>query len=1121
MVALTGSGEIFSLQAKGHAAADGWVSIDGGGELRGNVVAELVLCHGISAAVGAEIAVMAEARLGALWVFTSSASGDASAQAQASARGIFSGNIFEDFGAALNAGADASGSASGQLAAGLDVAGLGALAELLFDEIEDSLPLDLLYTFLNELKIEGGIKGSAYAGATAVAEAAIAGNLLADPSSFEIAIGASAAGGVGAGGKGFIHCELENPRRCAVNSAELVAAQVAAAAREQLPASAHPLVEYVELLMPVVSGAAWDLGQVTALEALAPPDVFADRLVRVVASQLQRWVLDRVVDVGLSAAAEFIRQVPVYAALAGLSEAQRTALADRLGGIAADLPDQPISLSRLGETADSILSALTDSFGEQMRQALGRPLALAWTAAAAVIAVRDPVAAGNVTGSAISTEPEDFFRDELLAVPALPTFVRSEWAAVLGGTVGPDANFADCVNFMIAASIGDQLAAEPNLRPLLTDVAERFDVTIGELVEAVLTIGLGGSLGTTEIYRRVRGLIADGIDDVIVGDLLPQLLTVMPPNNPSRRWIRDALEPSVLAMRHFVLGRVDALVIGDVSGSTSLFVNQLRTLLGVLAGKLLLRNLQVLTTVLTDYVLGLMPVELRRLATQIRADGAASMLGPWVDVVSTLIPLPELIDRDTLEDASRSLLAGLLDTGAEAIEVYTPERRQAISSLQQRALRVDDLGVDYSSSDSVDEFVDNILDCSFVPDPAAVPELVDLMLTILSEQLNIVVTRSGPLLTTFCQAVATPWLKGIQDEFRQTLSDWEESIHDLGRKIEDLDNGIQQALSDAENALQDFHDNLTDAEAELRSQETRDRVREDVHEAGRQTAFAILGEAGVFLFEGLWAVSGFIVDPALEVLADATHWLGDAVEGAADAVAAFAAIETELSQRVKAALLGVDFGDIAQFLGVSDVVDAALGAVRQPNVRSYVRAAVNARARRSAALDRRDEAERDAAVARAKRTTFSRRLDATNTRSITPRILEPAALMAARTAPVHGGLPIARVALGHGDQRLFAGSGVPSRLTLLLNGTPVTLDPGHLAEVPDGIEIRRTLSAPDGLHSGVNILECAVAQPKPRPHDLAGRKGTERDTVAFLWHPKGGTLPRPTLRPPRLPGRIS
>src|SRR5215211_5718871 len=96
MVALTASGEVFSLQAKGHAGADGWVSIDGGGELRGNVVAELVLCHGVSAAVGAEIAAMLEARLGALWAFTSSASGDASAQAQASARGIFSGNIFED-----------------------------------------------------------------------------------------------------------------------------------------------------------------------------------------------------------------------------------------------------------------------------------------------------------------------------------------------------------------------------------------------------------------------------------------------------------------------------------------------------------------------------------------------------------------------------------------------------------------------------------------------------------------------------------------------------------------------------------------------------------------------------------------------------------------------------------------------------------------------------------------------------------------------------------------------------------------------------------------------------------------------------------------------------------------
>ena len=67
MVSLTASGEIFSLRAPFDAQSqEGWLTADGEAVIGADVMAELSLCHGISAAVGAEIALGVNANLGAL-----------------------------------------------------------------------------------------------------------------------------------------------------------------------------------------------------------------------------------------------------------------------------------------------------------------------------------------------------------------------------------------------------------------------------------------------------------------------------------------------------------------------------------------------------------------------------------------------------------------------------------------------------------------------------------------------------------------------------------------------------------------------------------------------------------------------------------------------------------------------------------------------------------------------------------------------------------------------------------------------------------------------------------------------------------------------------------------------
>jgi len=1091
VVALTASGEIFSLRAEGGLAADEWARAAGGARLRGDVMAELALCHGISAALGAQVAAEAQARLGALWILAASGDADASAQARAFARGLFSGNVFDDFGVALQAGAEASASASAQAAAGLDAAGVAALA----GEALDGLALDLFLAFLNEVRIEGGAKAVAYAGASALAEVAVAGNLLAEPSRFEIAAGASAALATGAGARAFFRCELDDPKRLAANSAELIAAEVASAARAHLPASAHGLVEFLELLVPVAFGCAWEVGEVSALDSLASPDAFAERLIRVVSGQVQRWVLDRGVELGLERAAAALAELPVLAGLDDLDPLDREALADRLDAIADALSGRPVAIAELADTAGAIVAAVAEVLGDGVARSLRRPLALAWTAAAAVIALRDPVATGSAGASVagLGAVEATSAAGQGLAVPDLPAFVRAEWSVLLGGRVGRRATFGDCIDVLVAAGLGRDLERVPRLGPLLRELAGRLDLTVGDLVEAALAAGLGRGLTRTDLYQRLRDLVAEGIDGAIATELLPRLRAALPADDGARRWVDEAAAPSLLALRSFGLERLDALVTGAVSGDLGPFLTRLRTLLGVLAGKLVLRNVEVLAEVLTDHVLDGLPAELRRLAGEVERGAGGPVVGDWARVVPALLPPVVLAEPDDVARASRTLLAGLLEAAAEGLEVYTPARRRALAALQRRAWRVDDLAVDYADPAGVGGFVDDVLDCSFIPDPEAVVELATLSLTLLAEQLARTVPRAATLLVEFFATVTAPAVAELQRGLRGALGVLDRGLERVRELIDELDGALREALEDLEDALRDLDAALDAAQRALGSQDTRDRVREEIRKAGRATAIDTLGDGGGVVFDVAWAAFGWVVDPALAVLGATAGWLDDAVEGAADVVQAAGEVEAELARRARAAMFGVDLGDLADFLGLGDIVDAVGSAARQPGVQSALDSATGAGRRRDRARERRDRTQEELGEARAQRRALVVRRAGMNTRAVTLRILDPAPLRGdPRRAIAHAGLVELRVALGGGDARLLAPR-APRRLEVSLNGAPVRLAPSHLVAAPNGAQLRRPLTAADGLRPGLNVVECAVAQP---------RGDAARQAVAFAVHPR-------------------
>lgn len=1124
MVALTASGEIFSLKLEGGVALDEWIRLAGGARLRSDVTAELNVCHGVSASAGAQVIAEAQARLGALWVLAASGDADASAQARAFAKGTFSGNIFEEFGAALSVGAEASVSASAQAAAGLDVAGIATLAELALDTTADALALDLFYAFLNEVRIEGGAKAEAIAGAAAFATAAVAGNFMEEPSRFQILLEAGAAPGVGGAAAAFFRCELDNPKRMATNCAELIAAEIAAAARANLPVDAHGLIQYVELLVPIAFCAAWDLAELTTLDSLGAPEAYAGRLIRVVAGQLQRWVLDRAVELGLEAASQWLADILVSASLGGVRQAEREQLADQLDAIADGLPTQPISLARLGEAATDVVLAVTDIVGAEPAAALRRPLALAWTAAAAVIAVRDPLASGLISTSVVGVGPVDLLSGEVLAIPTPPSFVRAEWTAVLGRSVGSEVHFSDCVDVLLGMGLGDQLARVEHLGPLLADLTERLDLTIGDFVEAALVAAVGRGLQRTDLYRRFRDLIAEGIHEVIVDQIIPSLRAALPAGNPTLRWIDEAVAPCLLAVGHFGLDRLDALVGGSLSGDLSPFLNRLRTLFGVLCAKLVLRNVEVLASVLIDHVLDELPGELRRLAADIDAGADLDVTARWAAIAATLIPAAlapvlALLSPDEMAAASRRLLAGLFDTSAAALEVYTPARRRQLQLLQQRAWRIDDLAVNYADNDSVEQFVDNIFDCSFVPDPAAVVDLAELELVIIAEQLAVTVPSTVGLLTEFCATVAGPEVNSVRRDLADAIVSFGQGILEAERRVAAFDTAFRNAAGDVDRALAGYSASLRAAERALRSRATRELVIADIRSAARARAIALLGDGtGNVAFDGAWATLGWTVDPALDVLGTATGWLADAVGGARNAVAAAAAVEAELARQTRAALLGVDLGELARFLGVEDIVNAMVGAARQPTVTSQINMAMSAQTDQTTAEERRRAAGFDRAKAAASKAS-QEKARAAASQPITVSIIHPPAVAGNRLdLHVHAGSVALRVLLGGAEGQLPAT--LAPRLRVFLNGAPLVLTSQDLTLVA-GREMRRTLTRDDGLRLGVNVVECSVAQPPSRRSPVGPRQPerTTRQTVTFAWQPAPRRDPRVRTDPgpPRLP----
>jgi hypothetical protein len=1082
MVSLTASGEIFTLTTAGEATSPGgWVTADGRVGVGADVMADLTLCHGIDATLGARIAAEAAGDAGSL--LRIGAGIDLSATAQAYLRGRFSGNVFDDFGITLGVGSQLSARVASQLSISVDTS---AIARAAYAELgADSLAAKMFVAFLNEVHLEAGVMASASVGSSAQHISHLTGNLLEHPARIELSTASDAVALVGPGYETYTIAEIADPRRMSLTMTEIAAGELGDLAREELPENLHFLVEWFELLAPATTAIVWEVAEQTTRAAHADFEGAATAVVDAVLGRLQTLLLDKAVDVGFELANQVMTDLGLRLRLQN-DATTRTQLANGVQALADALPAGNMNVFELGEAAGDLLDIIDAAAEAVVARQVRRPLAVMWTAAACGVALRDPAVAGGISATT-ETRVVGATRvtgESFLAVPSPPLWVRAEWAGALQRTVPDPVGFADAVDALVAMGVGQLLTEPEPLQPMLRDLGVALDLSVGDLVETAIGLVADQPLTGTPVYRALRDLLARQVDELMMGQLVPAIRAALPPGDESMLWLDEAAVPSLLGVRHFVFARVDALVDGAVSSDLTPFLNELRTALGVLAAKVVTRNVLVLQYILVELAHEEVPAALRARARALDSgtlvdEDTAALADGFFETIVALLPVPGL-DYPTVRAASTDLLVGLLDLGADSYDIPTAAVRERLFRLSMEVVRVDDLGTDYASVSDVEDLVQALMDCNYLPSLDPLAEFCGLLVQALAERLAFVLAGLGPLLTEFYKALSDPVLAEFVELFEDLLEGLEDLFADASALLAQLEELLREALDALEEAQAALNSQMAALRTLLRGQDLRDDVVEAVRAAIEAAAVASLGpSAGPPAFAVTWPLVEAQLDDLFDVprqAADsASAVLGDATSSA-DAADRLA---DHLVARASAALVGVDLGAILEWLAPTQIAQAVASVVQAPPLGPRLDSVSRGLITHRAATQRRDRATADRDAARTRRQSAAAARSAVTRNRIRPRIVSPAALADSQrpdgaTTFATSGPPVLRVLLGGGDHRLLA-AGDGRRLHVRLNGREIELTGAHLVMGgPAGCELVRPMTVADGLRGGLNVVECAV-----------------------------------------------
>lgn len=325
------------LLGAGAEAKNDWAKAEASTAL--NFTGDAKFRRGVELAIG--LSAMASADAGLARFVDATARGNAFAEATARLQLQLPLNLFEEFGLAVGAQADA------QAAAGIEV-GLGLLVGDFLDLIGAdganlALPFKVARLLLDEADIGGKFEVHVAAAAMAYASAQITGKIIGD-AGFHYTADAGLGLAAGIGFSGGLDLGVKDFRRFLGRSVDLVVKTTIDQITALLPANLKDLTATVQAIAPVASASlriAYEIG-----DYLAENDVrhdnqaaidLSNHCVGVLLEEAQRYLFGRYLDAGLSSFKAIIDAGKVVEAEWDALFPQRKALADALY----QMPDEP------------------------------------------------------------------------------------------------------------------------------------------------------------------------------------------------------------------------------------------------------------------------------------------------------------------------------------------------------------------------------------------------------------------------------------------------------------------------------------------------------------------------------------------------------------------------------------------------------------------------------------------------------------------------------------------------------------------------------------------------------------------------------------------------------------
>lgn len=785
MPSVDGSGNL--LAAGANYNADDWASV--GAEASLDMLATANLNRGIDLGLGVE----ALARLdGAIRQYIAAdVNGQAHAAARVRAQVQMPLDLFDEAGIAVRLQAIAEAAAGVQLGIGLSVDDFLSLAG--DDPRLRGAPMELLKIFLEELTFQGGVMAKAAAAAMAYANLVATGSFIKRGSrlpGFTIAAEAGVGLKAGAGFRVFARFGVDDPRNLVRRTVDVAVDQTLAAIAPLLPADIRPLLVEATAPLKIALRSAFELGATLAENggafASADKGKLALRLAQVGLEEMQRFVLERVVEFASDQLVAALRDLDFDNAAWSAAQPQRQALADRLNA----LPAEAFEATAANRTywanvvGDALSLAAALHAGGTVPPFLAEPLAIIWCGAQLLMKSVERISVASARASVIGASPVGTTVAFDGALPTTPPDLRRHINLAIDRTANAAIGQADAIRYLLRV-VGHRIEEiSPAAASVVTLLTGRSGAPAAEALSIVFS-NLGafvpGPDGTVNAEASLR-VLRDGLRAFVNGRLDAELLPVIVSATTGAPELRTYLEEVLLSTLRTVTDTVFDTVMEwqSAGGDTQ---RALRELCSSLLMRVFGRSLVVTGDVLLTHALRHIQTELRQLAA---ASNRAGGIAP------TLAGLTGL-DRDLVADLVRETL----EVCAETFGPMADDRRARLRELMYQMIDTTPVGADASTLESLKA-------AGMVGNGEAAVALAQLLGEEIAGNLirfiQALLTRvAAALLALLAEAIADiqhaveAWMQQIEDMAREIMA----RLADLLREI----NALQQRLDDAVDEL--------------------------------------------------------------------------------------------------------------------------------------------------------------------------------------------------------------------------------------------------------------------------------------------------------------------------------